>query len=165
MKLSNLLRWFFNPWVIGGAIFFAVTLLIASFALVWFTRPIQVSAGPSTAIVNVIRVPTDTPVPATPTPAPALTPSPAVPPSPPAGEISVEAFVQITGTGGDGLRLRADPSLEGEIKFLALESEVFQVKEGPREEGGYSWWFLVAPYDENVRGWAVSNFLTIVQNP
>jgi hypothetical protein len=77
----------------------------------------------------------------------------------------VGAYVQITGTGGDGLRLRADPGLDGEVRFLALESEMFQVMDGPRQEGDYSWWFLVAPYDEKVKGWAVANYLTIVQNP
>jgi hypothetical protein len=79
--------------------------------------------------------------------------------------IGVGAYVQINGTGGDGLRLRSDPSLEGEVRFLALEAEVFQVQDGPQECSGYIWWFLVAPYDEKVRGWAVSNFLTVVQNP
>jgi hypothetical protein len=77
----------------------------------------------------------------------------------------VGAYVQITGTGGDGLRLRADPGLEGEVRFLALESEIFQVTDGPRQEGDYTWWFLVAPYDDKVKGWAVANYLTIVQNP
>jgi hypothetical protein len=151
--------------VIGSAILIAAILLISTLSLIWFTRPTRVSAGPATAIVNVIRVPTDTPIPPTPTPVPGITPSPTIPPGQPGGEITVGAFVQITGTGGDGLRLRADPGLDGEVRFLALESEMFQVMDGPRQDGDYSWWFLVAPYDEKVKGWAVANYLTIVQNP
>jgi hypothetical protein len=77
----------------------------------------------------------------------------------------VGAFVQVTGTSGDGLRLRAEPGLIGEVRFLGLESEVFQVKDGPRQVDEYTWWFLAAPYDESVQGWAVGNFLALAQNP
>lgn len=75
------------------------------------------------------------------------------------------AFVQVSGTGGDGLRLRAEPSLDGEVRFLGLESEVFRVEDGPEEVDGYTWWYMVAPYDDSVNGWGVSNFLAVVQNP
>ncbi|RCK75504.1 MAG: hypothetical protein ANABAC_0795 [Anaerolineae bacterium] len=72
--------------------------------------------------------------------------------------------VQIYGTQGDGLRLRAKPGLEGEILFLAYEGEIFVVKDGPQQASGYIWWFLVAPYDENVKGWAVENYLKALEN-
>jgi hypothetical protein len=75
------------------------------------------------------------------------------------------AFVQVTGTGGDGLRMRSKPGLDGEILFLGLEDEVFRVDGGPQEADGFIWWLLVAPYDETIQGWAVSNYLEIVQNP
>jgi hypothetical protein len=81
------------------------------------------------------------------------------------GVIAVGAYVQITGTGGDGLRLRTDPGLNSEVRLLGAEAEVFQVNEGPQEADGYTWWYLVGPYDSSRRGWAVANFLAIVQNP
>jgi hypothetical protein len=74
-------------------------------------------------------------------------------------------FVQVIGTGGDGLRLRSEPGLNGEIRYLGLESEIFRVDDGPTMLDGYTWWLLVAPYDETVRGWAVSNYLKSVPNP
>lgn len=148
-----------------GAVLFALVMLGATAALLALTRPAEAPAAAPTAVLNVIRAPTPTPIPPTPTPEAAQTETPPVPPSPPPGEIGAGAFVQISGTGGDGLRLRAEPGLDGEVRFLALESEVFQVQDGPQEVSGYTWWFLVAPYDEKVRGWAVSNYLQVVQQP
>jgi hypothetical protein len=49
--------------------------------------------------------------------------------------------------------------------MLGLEGEVFLVQEGPEEVDGYSWWYLVGPFDETRRGWAVANFMAVVQNP
>ena len=68
-------------------------------------------------------------------------------PTSPAG-IAIGNYVQITGTEGQGLRIRKDPGLNGEFEFLAYDSEVFVVKDGPREVDGYTWWYLVAPYDD-----------------
>jgi hypothetical protein len=86
-------------------------------------------------------------------------------PTAPSGVLFVGANVQIAGTGGDGLRLREGPSLNGQILFLAYEGEIYQVMDGPQDVDGYTWWYLIAPYDEKVQGWAVANFLAIVQNP
>jgi hypothetical protein len=55
--------------------------------------------------------------------------------------------------------------LEGVVRFLAIESEVFQVTDGPREVDGYTWWYLTAPSDGTVQGWAVANYLAVIQNP
>jgi len=73
--------------------------------------------------------------------------------------------VQITGTGGDGLRLRSEPGLGNTIRLVAMESEVFLVLEGPQTGDGLTWWYLAAPYDETRRGWAVSNYLATVKSP
>ncbi|MBN1147881.1 MAG: hypothetical protein JXA78_11555 [Anaerolineales bacterium] len=93
------------------------------------------------------------------------TPSSEALPSPPPGVIAVGAYVQITGTGGDGLRLRTEPGLDEQIRLLGSEAEVFRVDEGPVELDGYTWWRLVGPFDETRHGWAVANYLAIVQNP
>ena len=86
-------------------------------------------------------------------------------PFPPAGVIATGAYVQITGTGGDGLRLRTEPGLNADVRILGAEAEVFLVQDGPRQVDGYTWWYLVGPYDSTRRGWAVSNYLAVVQNP
>ena len=68
-------------------------------------------------------------------------------------------LVQVQGTQGDGLRLRTGAGLDAEIRLVALESEVFEVQDGPVEADGYMWWFLVNPYDSSMRGWGVANYL------
>ncbi|MGD9091557.1 MAG: hypothetical protein PVF74_01825 [Anaerolineales bacterium] len=156
---------YLNLRVIGAAITFAIALFCISAIIVWLTRPGPGLPVSRTAVLHVIPLPTATQVLLTPTPIAEQTPSADVPPSPNPGEIMVGAFVQVSGTGGDGLRMRSKSGLDGEVLFLGLEDEVFRVEDGPQEADGFSWWLLVAPYDETVQGWAVSNYLDIVQNP
>ncbi len=126
------------------------------------TRPSRTPVGVVTAILTVIFAPTETPVPPTPQPE-TPTAIPEVPPAP--GGIIIGAYVQVSGTGGDGLRIRGGPGLGFEPLFVGIESEVFYVKDGPVETDGYVWWHLAAPYDESIDGWAVSNYLQIVEEP
>lgn len=165
MDTRALLRYILSPWVVGGTVLLGVGLLCGSLLLLIGTRPGPETAAPATAIVHVIPLPTATPVPPTPTPTPEGLPTSAVPPGQGSENFTVGAYVQVTGTGGEGLRLRAEPGLNADVRFLGLESEVFQVKDGPRQVDNYTWWFLVAPYDESVQGWAVGNFLALAQNP
>lgn len=159
-------RRFVNIWVILGSLGIALCLLCVTVSLIWFTRPDRELASSGTAVFYVIPYHSPTPLPPTQTPIPTEEGADdSIPPSPPPGEIAASAYVQVSGTGGDGLRMRSEPGLNSEVKFLGLESEVFQVLDGPELVDGYTWWLLVAPYDENVRGWAVSNYLKVVQNP
>lgn len=148
-----------------GAVVLAIVLMCATLSLIWVTRPDNAAIGPSTAVLSIIQAPTPTPVLDTPTPLPGQQSTETVPPAPLPGTFGIGAYVQITGTEGDGLRLRSAPGLQGQVEFLALESEVLQIRDGPRDADGYTWWFVVAPYDETVQGWAVSNYLAVVQNP
>ena len=75
------------------------------------------------------------------------------------------AFVQISGTGGSGLNLRAEPDLDSDIRYLGLESEVFKVQDGPVETDEFTWWYIAGFSDNTRSGWAVSNFLEVIQNP
>ncbi len=138
-----------------GCLFF--TLFILN-----LTRPIQTQVSVVTAQVAVIFAPTQTPVPPTPEPVTPTT-TPDIPPAP--GDIAIGAYVQVSGTGGDGLRVRGGPGLGFEPLFVGLEAEVFLVIDGPLETDGYIWWHLAAPFDENTNGWSVSNFLQVVEEP
>ena len=151
-----------NLWVIVGALGIACLLFTALAAFLASTRPEPSNAPPSTAVLNVIVAPTFTPQTQTELPG---TPTITVPPSLDPGVIEVGAHVQIQGTGGDGLRLRSEAGLNGEILLLGSESEVFRVADGPVDTDGYTWWHLVGPFDETRQGWAVSNYLVVVQNP
>ena len=150
----------FNRWVLLGALGLAGLLLLITAILIGLTAATQSSGvGFVPADLTVIPAPTSTSgAPPTPTIDPFATPTS------PAG-IAIGNYVQITGTEGQGLRIRSEPGLGGEFQFLAYDSEVFVVQDGPREVDGYTWWYLVAPYDETRVGWAAADFLTYVPAP
>lgn len=150
----------FNRWVVLGAILIAGFLLLLTAIAVGLTSPLQASdVGFAPADITVIPAPTGTSsAPPTPTIDP-FAPTPA-----PTG-IAIGNYVQITGTEGEGLRIRSEPGLNGNPVFLGFDSEVFSVRDGPREVDGYVWWYLVAPYDETRVGWAASDFLTYIPSP
>ena len=159
------LRNFFNLKVILGAAAAGVCLFAGLLAYLFSERNEQPNPAASTAVLYVIAAPSATPLiplaSATPTPEP-TSPNTGITPG---GVLEVGVSIQITGTGGDGLRLRADPGLDGTVRFLDIDGEIFRVMDGPREADGYSWWLLQAPYDPNVQGWAVDDFFVVVQNP
>jgi hypothetical protein len=161
MKL-DLRRLFFSPTVIIGSLGFACLLTVIT--LIWFgfsASPPNADLGFAPADLTMIPASTSTLIATlTPTFDPLLGT-----PTIPADVIAVGGYVQITGTGGDGLRLRSAPGLTSELLFLGEDAEVFQVRDGPQEANGYTWWYLVAPYDETRAGWAAANFLTIVPPP
>ncbi|KAF0112488.1 MAG: hypothetical protein FD147_84 [Chloroflexi bacterium] len=72
------------------------------------------------------------------------------------------SYVQITGTGSNGLRIRNNPGTNAEINFVANESEVFQVIGGPIVLDNFTWWQLSTPYDQNRQGWAAAEYLIAV---
>jgi len=149
-----------NKWVILGALGFAGLLLLITAIAIGLTSARQPSdVGFAPADVTVIPAPTGTSgAPPTPTIDPFATATS------PAG-IAIGNYAQITGTEGQGLRIRAEPGLGGEFQFLAYDSEVFVVQDGPREVDGYVWWYLVAPYDDTRVGWAAADFLTYIPEP
>lgn len=77
--------------------------------------------------------------------------------------IGVGVYVQITGTGGEGLRVREGGGKSFNTSFLANESEVFKVIGGPVSADDIVWFQLVAPYDENRQGWASAEYLVKIQ--
>jgi len=153
-------RQLFNKWVILGAIAFAGFLLLITIISIGWTTPNQsADVGFAPADLTVIPAPTSTSS-APPTP----TIDPFAPTATPTG-IAPGNYVQITGTNGEGLRIRSDPGLTSESVFLGYDSEVFVVQDGPREADGYIWWYLVAPYDDTRAGWAAADFLSYVPSP
>ena len=152
-----------NLRVIGGALVVASCMLLTLLGLLWTTRSAGQAVKQSTAVMNLIPAAT-TPAPGQASPGSASQ-TQTVPPSPPPGVIAVGAYVQITGTGEIGLRFREQPSLGAPVLMLGAEAEVFHVDQGPQEADGYVWWHLVGPYDPARNGWAVANYLEVVQNP
>ena len=112
-------------------------------------------------ILTVISIPTSLPSPAAspvPTPVPVASESP-TPDQQSAKQFTLGDLVEVYGTEGDGLRIRGSPGLEAPILILGLESEVFQVVEGPVVSDGLSWWRIANLYDPAETGWAADSFL------
>jgi hypothetical protein len=153
-------RQLFNRRVILGALVFAGLLTLITAVSIGLTTPRQASpVGFALADLTMIPVPTST---SSAPPTPTIDP---FAPSPTVTGLALGNYVQITGTEGQGLRIRATPGLGGEFVFLGYDSEVFVVKDGPKNVDGYAWWYLVAPYDETRAGWAAADFLSFIPAP
>ncbi len=153
-------RQLFNKWVILGAILFAGLLILITAVSIGLTAPRQTSTvGFVPADLTMIPAPTLT---SSAPPTPTIDP---FAPTPTATGLAIGNYVQITGTEGQGLKIRASAGLDGEFQFLAYDSEVFVVKDGPKAVDGYTWWYLVAPYDNTRAGWAASDFLSYIPAP
>jgi hypothetical protein len=153
--------WFslLNIWTIAGALAIAGILLIATRIIIGLADPHQGSTvGFIPADLTIIAPPTATAI-----PQPTATPAGTV--TPPPGQFAIGAYVQITGTGTDGLRIRSAPGLNSDTVFRGEESETFQIKDGPKEADGHTWWYVVAPYDSTRAGWAAADFLAVVPSP
>ena len=150
----------FNRWVILGALLFTGLLLLITSVSIGLTTPRQNSPiGFAPADVTVIAISTSTS-----SAPPTATIDPFAPSPTPTG-LAVGNYAQITGTEGQGLRIRATPGLDGEFVFLGYDSEVFIIKDGPQTLDGYVWWYLVAPYDDTRAGWAAADFLSFIPAP
>ena len=148
--------------VIFGAIGFATGLIFVTLIFIGWTSPrFSPNVGFIPADLTMIPAPTHTPdVTAIPTNDPNLV-TPTLAPN----TIGIGSYVQISGTEGEGLRIRSAAGLTGETVFFGQEAEVFVVHDGPQTVDGYTWWYLIAPYDETRAGWAAADFLSVVPSP
>jgi hypothetical protein len=154
-----------TPKVVVITLAIAGVLLCATLIYIQVERPAgRAGLMPASAAVTLLPAPTSTPpyIPPSPTPLPP-TPTASVTPAP--GQFALGVYVQITGTGGDGLHVRSLPGLNAPSLFLGYDSEVFQVTKGPQQADGYTWWYLTAPYDEARSGWAAQNYLSVLGSP
>lgn len=147
------------------AVLIAIALLILTLVYDLVARPglPPLDLQPASAALTIIPPPTGTPraVPPTATPLP---PTPTPIPTLQIGEFGIGVYVRVD-TGGDALRVRAEPGLNAAPLFLAFDEEVFLISDGPRQADGYTWWYLTASYDPNRVGWAAQDFLTVVSSP
>lgn len=145
--------------VLGAVIvaFLIFGLFIGVFYLITLGRA---KAEQPQVMMTILPAPTLTPTMATPTAAPETTLTPAA-----VDGLAPGMYVQISGTEGDGLRLRIAAGTDKDSRFLGYESEVFQIKDGPIFADGFTWWLLEAPYDPARAGWAAGQYLTLVTAP
>lgn len=148
------------PSIIG--FFVTLMVILAIFALLIFLPKNQTS-NDQLANITVIHAATSTPMvnlTVVPTPTVENIESPIS-----SYKFQIGDFVQITGTSGEGLRLRSGPSRSDSVNFIGLDAEVFEVIEGPIEADGFTWWYLEAPYDKTRNGWSVDEYLQSVNVP
>ena len=155
------LKPYLNRFVIVGSLITAGILIIITLILIGWTSPrFSPEVGFAPADLTMIPAPTHTPA-----AIPTSTLDPFAPPTVDSTTIHIDGYVQIIEVGTDGLRIRSAPGLNTETVFLGEESEVFLVKDGPQDADGYTWWYLVASYDDTRAGWAASEFLAVVPPP
>ncbi|MBN8654343.1 MAG: SH3 domain-containing protein [Anaerolineae bacterium] len=155
------LRPFLNRFTIVGSLIVAAALILLTLIIIGWTSPrFSPEVGFAPADLTMIPAPTHTPA-ATFTPTLDPFASPTIDPT----TIHIDGYVQIIEVGTDGLRIRSAPGLTTETVFLGGEAEVFLVKDGPQEADGYTWWYLVASYDDTRAGWAAADFLSVVPAP
>jgi len=143
-------------WIVGGA---AVGLLITVTLLAFARLRGTSQEGSLPPVLTVIPLPTATAqliLSPTASLLPTQTPT-ALPDAP--KDFTTGELVQVFGTEGEGLRMRSNPNLAADVLLLGLESEVFEVIEGPTAADGYTWWRLANPFDPSKQGWAVDQFL------
>jgi len=135
--------------------------LLGIAALVMLNPPGQ-TAGMPDAGLTLIAGPTSTP---RPLPTGTIDPLLAITPTVPAGELGIGVYVQVSGTDGEGLRIRTAPGLSNQPRFLGYDAEVFLIEAGPEMVDGIVWWYLVAPYDPGRAGWAAAQYLILIPSP
>ena len=157
------------PWWLLAAVAGAfVVASLAMVALAMLTRTAELPSPTATVVIVTALAAGQTPAGATATiqsapTALALPPTGTAPPPPP-GEVKVGEYVQVVGTGDAGfLNLRSEPRLDATVNYLAIEHEVFQVQAGPKQAGGFTWWYVINPTTPSRYGWAVQNYLQQVQ--
>jgi hypothetical protein len=149
---------------LGSAAAVGIGAWIALATLGLVLRPAAFPEILPTPILTVIFASTATPTPP-PTPIPSQTVATPTLPAASGGTVRIGELVEVFGTGGDGLRLRAEPDLQSQILVLGVDSEVFQVDNGPVQEDGFEWWYLVNPYDTAKQGWAVALYFRPLSSP
>jgi hypothetical protein len=148
------------PLILG---FFISLFIILAIFLIFIFLPKNQVENQELAMVTIIPAPTSTPMMSltiVPTPTPEITERAIS-----SGKFQIGDFAQITGTSGDGLRLRSGPSRSDSVNFIGLDAEVFEVIDGPVEADGFTWWYLEAPYDKTRNGWSVDEYLQLVSVP
>jgi hypothetical protein len=152
---------FINRFIIIGALFFAAILYFYLFIFMnslTFNKTLQLTPRANLTIIAGAQLSTvdvnSLYLSLTPTPKPTMQGN---------DGFILGSYIQISGTGGNGLRIRNSPGIESGTNFIANESEVFQVIGGPVSLDDFIWVQLTTPYDQSRQGWAATNYMISIQ--
>ncbi len=125
------------------------------------------AAGPTPTAIIWTVTPSPPPV-ASPTPTatePAVSDEQDIATPTPPVDIRIGGYVQVAGTGVQGLSLRQGPGANYARMDVAAEGEIFVVVEGPQTTAGAPWWRIRDPDNEARVWWAIGNYLQPVVHP
>lgn len=159
VKLRNWIGKRWSNWMIAATLMVVGGFCAFFGGLMWLVQPRQAEQAQATADLVIIPGPTLTST----LSHLLLMPTPTEEPLIEKDGISVGAYVQIVNTDGMGLRIRSGPGTDYPPRFLGMDVEGFEVKDGPKEADGFTWWYLVSPYDVTRSGWAASAFLSVIE--
>jgi len=142
----------------------AVVLIGLVFLLIFLSNQGKKPSAVSEQVADITIIPSPTETPTLPITTEVIEMTETVQVVLPPGIIGIGAYVQVTGTDGSGLRMRAEPGTNTEVLFIAMDEEVFKVVGGPVEKDDYTWWQLEAPYDQTRTGWSAEPFLEVIEN-
>lgn len=124
--------------------------------------PTEVAAPPTAAPVQAVAAPAEKPQAAPPTIAPtAVPPPPTEAPAPPPQAVEK---VRVTGTGADGLNLRAEPSSTAARVKTIRDGAELEI-DGPDEQAGGRTWRKVRDPSDGAQGYAAADFLAAAGAP
>jgi hypothetical protein len=146
--------------LIAGVVIGLICIILVVIVLV-FVTPRNRQFSIVTPEITIIEAPALPPVvDSTPTQAAEAIATESNLPPDPGSAIQVGMTVHISGTGGDGLRIRQEPGVNSTPLFLGADNEEFLVKAGPELVDNLTWWYLEAPFDDKRQGWAAANYLS-----
>lgn len=147
-----------------AGIMLAVVLIGLVFLLIFLSNQGKEPSAVSEQVADITIIPSPTETPTLPITTEVIEMTETVQVVLPPGIIGIGAYVQVTGTDGSGLRMRAEPGTNTEVLFIAMDEEVFKVVGGPVEKDDYTWWQLETPYDQTRTGWSAEPFLEVIEN-
>ena len=87
-----------------------------------------------------------------------------VPPTPTEeAPMMVGEYVEVSGTGTLGLRLRSRAGLNAETTDVVAELTILKVLAGPQQVDDIEWWRLESK--DGISGWAAGDFLDVTDEP
>jgi hypothetical protein len=112
----------------------------------------EITSGPGGLATQTIPVPTLPVTPTAPIVQPAVTATPVV------------QYFKVANTGGQGVRLRAEPTQDG-ARVTALDDGTIVKTVGPDQKDANVTWKHVATADDQYTGWVNSSYLTPTTKP
>ena len=75
------------------------------------------------------------------------------------GVIALGMNIKVSGTGNEGLRMRAGAGIDQQTMFVAQEGESFQIIDGPTVLDSLIWWKIQSVNDPGKSGWSVQDYM------